>query len=194
MILLFETTKNNSDLPLQISLSTLYIRKPITQFHKQLNNNGHKLIPNSGPLFDHKGNFDYIKGIFLARGVFLLGKNVKSSSMSKFPNLVPVKKLLRSIWDPFDESLNYGDYDYWSGIDLNLNTFKDDRTNIWSMKKKMWIRGPSLLTYKETANIYKDYNTTSIVSLNRTTFLIAGGDIENPHCFPVQSGHSNVTM
>ena len=71
------------------------IRKPVTRFHKQLNNNGHKIIPKSGLPSNYKGRFDYIKGILLARGFLVLGK--------------PVKLGL------FNDSLNLGDYDDWSG-------------------------------------------------------------------------------
>ena len=77
---------------------------------------------------------------------------------------------------------------------MNSNIVRDERTYIWSMKKKKWIRGPSLLTHKETDTIYKNYNTTSIVSLNRTTYLITGGDIENPHCFPEQFENSEAMV
>ena len=77
---------------------------------------------------------------------------------------------------------------------MNSNIVRDERTHIWSMKKKKWIRGPSLLTHKETDIIYKTYKKTSIVSLNRTTYLITGGDLENPNCFPEQFEHSDVMV
>ena len=54
------------------------IRKSITKYHKKFSNEGHKTVPKSHFQFDDpEDELEYIKGTFISKGFWVLGKESK---------------------------------------------------------------------------------------------------------------------
>ena len=149
------------------------INKPVTKFHKNLNKNGHKILPRS-KRFDCKScgigfddeciDFEYSNGILLGIGFWTFGKM------------------------PLAFSDNY----------FAKPEFID--TDIWKPKRDIWVKGPNILNRKQNGYHYEfsDFLDLCSIALNRTTIILVGGlfhddNTGDPHlsCFFLVNVKSN---
>ena len=63
------------------------------------------------------------------------------------------------------------------------SVYEKEVTQIWSSKRQSWIKGPSILNFKNNVYSYYNMSTSCIITLNRTTILILGGQIRSLECY-----------